>query len=46
MFDFLTLLVAAGGGLFGAAIGGLHAFIFTGFVVLVGMAIVLSCGSP
>jgi hypothetical protein len=46
MFDFLTLLVAAGGGLFGAAIGGLHAFIFTGFVVLVGMAIVLAGGSP
>jgi hypothetical protein len=46
MFDFLTLLVSAGGGFFGAAIGGLHAFIFTGFMVLVGMAIVLAGGSP
>ena len=46
MFDVLALLLAAGGGFFGAAIGGLHAFIFTGFMVLVGMAIVMAGGSP
>jgi len=46
MFDFLTLLLAAGGGFFGAAIGGLHAFIFTGFMGLVGMAIIMAGGSP
>ena len=46
MFDFLTLLIAAAGGFFGAAIGGLHAFIFTGFMVLVGSAIVMAGGSP
>jgi hypothetical protein len=46
MFDLLTLLIAAGGGFFGAAIGGLHAFIFTGFMGLVGMGIILAGGSP
>lgn len=46
MFDFLTFLLAAGGGFFGAAIGGLHAFIFTGFAVFIGEAIVLAGGSP
>jgi hypothetical protein len=46
MFDFLSFLLAAGGGFFGAAIGGLHAFIFTGFMVFIGMAIVLAGGSP
>jgi hypothetical protein len=46
MFDLLTLLIAAGGGFFGAAIGGLHAFIFTGFMVLVGSAIIMAGGSP
>jgi hypothetical protein len=35
-FDVLALLLAAGGGFFAAAIGGLHAFIFTGFAVLAG----------
>lgn len=35
----LTILLAAfAGGLFGAAIGGLPAFVFTGFAVLVGVA--------
>lgn len=34
LFDFLT---SAGGGAFGAAIGGLQAFIFTGFLVLAGV---------
>ena len=38
-FDVLALLLAAGGGFFAAAIGALHAFIFTGFVVLAGQAI-------
>ncbi len=40
-FDFLDpalLLAAFAGGLFGAAIGGLSAFIFTGFAVLLGVA--------
>ena len=46
MFDLLTLLTAAGGGFLGAAIGGLNAFIFTGAMVLIGMAIVLAGGSP
>ena len=46
MFDFLTLLLAAGGGFFGAAIGGLHAFIFTGFMGLVGMAIIWPAAVP
>ena len=31
-FDVLALLLAAGGGFFAAAIGALHAFIFTGFM--------------
>ena len=38
-FDVLALLLAAGGGFFAAAIGALHAFIFTGFMVLAGQAI-------
>ena len=40
-FDFLDpalLLAAFAGGLFGAAIGGLTAFVFTGFAVLLGVA--------
>lgn len=45
MFDVFTLLLAFGGGFFAAAIGGLHAFIFTGFMVLAGHAIMLSGGS-
>ena len=45
-FDVLTLLLAAGGGFFAAAIGGLHAFIFTGFMGLVGMAIIMAGGRP
>lgn len=44
-FDLLNLILAAGGGFFGAAIGGLPAFIFTGFAVLVGQAIALTTGS-
>lgn len=38
------LLVAAGGGFFGAAIGGLHAFVFTGLMALVGSAIAVAGG--
>ncbi len=37
-FELALLLAAFGGGLFGAAIGGLPAFIFCGFAVLVGVA--------
>jgi hypothetical protein len=37
-FELTTLLAAFAGGLFGAAIGALPAFIFVGFVVLVGIA--------
>ena len=38
-FDVLTLLLAAGGGFFEAAIGALHAFIFTGFMGVAGLGI-------
>jgi hypothetical protein len=38
-FDVLTLLLAAGGGFFAAAIGALHAFIFTGFMGVAGIGI-------
>lgn len=44
-FDALSLLLAAGGGFLGAAIGGLNAFIFTGFMVLLGNAIIMAGGS-
>ena len=44
-FDLLYLLLAFGGGFFAAAIGGLHAFIFTGFMVLAGHAIMLAGGT-
>lgn len=37
-FEIALLLAAFGGGLFGAAIGGLPAFIFTGFAVILGVA--------
>jgi len=36
-FDLFSFLASAGGGAFGAAIGGLQAFIFTGFLVLAGV---------
>lgn len=39
-----SLLAAATGGFFGAAIGGLHAFVFTGFVVLLGLVVMM--GDP
>ncbi|MFY9427676.1 MAG: hypothetical protein WAQ97_00540, partial [bacterium] len=38
MFDLNVLLAAAGGGIFGAALGGVPAFVFTGLMVLVGIA--------
>lgn len=43
-FDVLTLLLAAGGGFFAAAIGALHAFIFTGFMGVTGLAIAMAGG--
>ncbi len=45
MYDTLSLLLAAGGGFFAAAIGALHAFIFTGFMVIAGISILLGGGS-
>ena len=42
--DFAAILGAAAGGFFGAAIGGLHAFIFTGFMVLTGFGILAATG--
>lgn len=44
-FSLVYLLAAFGGGLFGAAIGGQPAFIFTGFMVLVGVGNALAGGS-
>lgn len=43
--NFATLLASFGGGVFGAALGGLPAFVFTGFAVLVGAAAVLGGSS-
>lgn len=43
-FSLVDLLVAFAGGLFGAAIGGLPAFIFTGVLVLIGVAVGLAGG--
>jgi hypothetical protein len=45
MFDVFSLILAFGGGFFAAAIGGLHAFIFTGFLALAGHAVLMSTGS-
>lgn len=41
-FSLLLLIAAFGGGLFGAAIGGLPSFIFTGFLVIAGVAAAIS----
>lgn len=41
-FSLLLLLAAFGGGLFGSAIGGQPAFIFTGFMVFIGVGMALS----
>ncbi|AHY46308.1 Hypothetical Protein RradSPS_1025 [Rubrobacter radiotolerans] len=43
-FSLLLLIAAFGGGLFGAAIGGLPAFIFTGFLVIAGVATAIAGG--
>lgn len=43
--SWTELVAAFGGGLFGAAIGALPVFIFTGFAVLVGSAMALSGGT-
>ena len=45
MFSTLALLLAAGGGFFAAAIGALHSFIFTGFMVVSGTAIIVAGGT-
>ena len=42
--SLLILLGAVGGGVFGAAIGALPAFVFTGFTVIAGVAIGVSTG--
>ena len=42
--DWITLLAAFGGGLFGAAIGTLPAFVFTGLLVLVGAGVAAAGG--
>ena len=42
--EWTSLLAAFGGGLFGAAIGTLPAFVFTGVMVLVGVAVVAAGG--
>jgi hypothetical protein len=41
-FSFLMLAGAFGGGMFGAAIGGLPAFVFTGFAVLAGAGLAIT----
>lgn len=42
--DWITLFAAFGGGLFGAAIGTLPAFVFTGLLVLVGAGVAAAGG--
>jgi hypothetical protein len=44
--DAFSLLAAAAGGLFGAAIGALQAFIFTGMLVVAGVATLAGTGNP
>lgn len=43
-FEIANLLAAIAGGIFGAAIGGLPAFVFTGVLVLIGVAVGLAGG--
>lgn len=45
LFDLAMILAAFGGGLFGAAIGAVPAFIFCGLLVIVGEAIVMTGGT-
>lgn len=40
-----TLLICFGGGILGAALGGLYAFVFCAFIVLIGCVVVLASGS-
>ncbi|MFZ5967671.1 MAG: hypothetical protein ACOYVK_10945 [Bacillota bacterium] len=44
MFSIELILVAFGGGILGALVGALPAFIFTGFVGLIGVAVIASGG--
>ncbi len=44
--DVLDLLGAAAGGFLGATFGALVAFVFTGFAVVIGVAVVIGTGSP
>lgn len=44
--DLLSLLEAAAGGFFGAAVGALQAFVFTGLVVLIGVASLFGGSDP
>ncbi|MCR4397745.1 MAG: hypothetical protein NUV93_02165 [Firmicutes bacterium] len=44
--DPSVILAVFGGGVFGAAIGALPAFIFTGVMVLVGVAVSVAAGKP
>ena len=46
MFDFTYLILAFGGGMWGAAIGGLPSFVLCGITAVVGLAIVLVTGDP
>lgn len=43
--NFMTLLASFGGGVFGAALGGLPIFVFTGLAVLLGAAAILGGSS-
>lgn len=45
-FNLIWLLAAAAGGFFGAAIGALQAFVFTGLAIVISIAGVLGTGSP
>lgn len=42
--EIISIIVAFGGGIFGALIGGVAAFIFTGLMALIGIAILMSGG--
>ena len=44
-FAIITLFICFGGGIFGAAIGGLFSFIFCGFLTFAGCLVVLAGGS-
>jgi len=46
MFDVTYLILSFAGGMWGAAIGGLPAFVLCGVVAVVGLAIVLITGDP